>query len=349
MIRRIGYLALLLTTIYIAVIYDSSSLIFLAGVELFLPLFLAVALLLQSRKLTLILPQEQHYFSHGMMYAQVLLLKNESRFPIRCVALKLSLENHTTGVTKKEWLRLSAEKKMTELVLSGLEPEPGVCTVTCEKIRLYDSLLLFFIPLKKHVCRELVQLPECFETSVTVHPSETEAIWESGEYDPLKSGSDASHIREVREYRAGDRLASIHWKLSARQEQLMVKEYGVPLGCSVMLGIDWEKLTRQRLELVYSLLCGFTENRSGLLLVWLAPEEHTISQQPILKEEDVLQVLEAFMRSRTAHVPEELKPQVPTRQLWLDEDMTLTLNGKVLAVFSGEDVKEKLMQLELVL
>ena len=59
MMRRIGYLVLLLTTLYVALIYDSSSLIFLVGVEFFLPLLLAVALLLQTRRLTLILPEEQ--------------------------------------------------------------------------------------------------------------------------------------------------------------------------------------------------------------------------------------------------------------------------------------------------
>ena len=347
MIRRIGYLILLFATIYIAVIYDSSSLIFLAGVEILLPLFLAVALLIQSRKISLILPHEPRYFSYGEAYTQMLQIRNDSYFPIRSVAVQLSLKNHTTGETRKQWLRLSAEMTVTELALPGQELEPGVYSVTCEKIRLYDSLLLFYISLKKHVSQELVQLPACFDVDVTVRPSDTEAIWESGEYDPLKSGSDASHIREVREYRPGDRPGSIHWKLSARQEQLMVKEYGLPLGCSVMLGLDWEKLTRSRLELAYSLIHGFTECKSGLLLTWLPPGEHTPRQVPILKEEDICQAFETLMRSRTAHFPKELWPQVPARQLWLDEKLTLMLNDREIAAFSEEDVKEKLMYLEL--
>ncbi len=346
MIRRIGYFILLFATIYIAVIYDSSSLIFLAGVEILLPLFLAVALLIQSRKISLILPHEQRYFSHGEAYTQMLQIRNDSHFPIRCVAVQLTMENHTTGETKKQWLRQSAEMMITELTLPGTELEPGVYSVTCEKIHLYDSLFLFYVPLKKHVSRELVQLPDCFDVEVTVRPSDTDAIWESGEYDPLKSGSDASHIREVREYRPGDRPGSIHWKLSARQEQLMVKEYGLPLGCSVMLGLDWEKLTRSRLELAYSLIHGFTECKSGLLLTWLPPGEHTPRQLPILKEEDICQAFETLMRSRTAHFPKEIWPQVPARQLWLDEKLTLMLNDREIAAFSEEDVKEKLMYLE---
>ena len=278
----------------------------------------------------------------------MLQIQNDSHFPIRCAAVKLSLENHTTGEKKKQWLRQPAKVGLTELKLPVQELEPGVCSITCEKVRLYDSLLLFFIPIMRHAVRELVQLPECFDTSVTVRPSDTDAIWESGAYDPIKSGSDPSHIRKLREYRPGDRLASIHWKLSARQEQLMVKEYGLPLGLSVMLGLDWEKLTRPRLELVYSLLHGFTKGGNGLLLVWLAPDGQAPRQLPILKEEDICLVLEALMRDRTTHFPEELKPQVPTRQLWLDEKLVLSLNGREMTAFSEKELREELLRLELV-
>ena len=53
------------------------------------------------------------------------------------------------------------------------------------------------------------------------------------------------------------------------------------------------------------------------------------------------------MRSRTVHFPRELWPQIPARQLWLDENLTLMLNDREIAAFSEEDVKEKLMYLEL--
>ena len=35
-----------------------------------------------------------------------------------------------------------------------------------------------------------------------------------------------------------DSLKDIHWKLSAKEEELMVKERGFPLGCTVLIWFD---------------------------------------------------------------------------------------------------------------
>lgn len=349
MIKRISFFALFCVTVYVAIIYDSSSLIFLAGAEFFLPLFLVIVLLLQSRKLTLRLPEEQRYFSHGEEYIQALCIENGSHFPIHRAAVRVSMENHTTGNVTRRWLRQPADTGTTEIRLPAENLEPGFFSVTCEKIRLYDSLCLFYLPMKKKVRRELVQMPEYFPVSVAVKTSESEDIWESGEYEPHKSGSDASHIRELREYRPGDKPNSIHWKLSARQEHLLVKEYGLPIGCSVLFGIDMERLTRSRLELIYSLLHGFAENGGRLLLVWLAPGEHMPRQFPILKAEDAYLAMEALMGSRTVRLRSAQRPEIPTRQLWLHENLELSLNGDRIAVFTEESPREKLQSLELVL
>ena len=349
MIKRIFYFALLLTTVYMAVIYDSSSLILLAGAEIFLPLLLVVSLIFQSRKLTITLPVKQHYFSHGEEYVQALCIKNDSRFPIHRASVKVSMENLTTGRVRKQWLSQPADVGESEVRLPKESLEPGIFSITCDKICLYDSLCLFSIPVKKKASRELVQMPEHFDVSMTIKPFESEDIWESGEYEPYKSGSDASHIRELREYRPGDKQNRIHWKLSARQEQLLVKEYGLPVGCSVLFGIDMEQLTSSRLELIYSLLHGFTKNRKGVMLVWLAPGEHTPRQCPVLKDEDAYFAMEALMRSRTGRFPEEHRPGIPAKQLWLHENMELSLDGDMVAAFAKENVKEKLQSLELVI
>ena len=42
--------------------------------------------------------------------------------------------------------------------------------------------------------------------------------------EPDLKGSLSSDVKEIREYRPGDRLARIHWKLSAKMEELAVKE-----------------------------------------------------------------------------------------------------------------------------
>ena len=48
-------------------------------------------------------------------------------------------------------------------------------------------------------------------------------------YEKDRKGEDASEIYDVREYRAGDRMQKVHWKLSAREDTIYIKEFSYPL------------------------------------------------------------------------------------------------------------------------
>ena len=50
-----------------------------------------------------------------------------------------------------------------------------------------------------------------------------------------RDASDASEVFDVHEYKPGDRIAQIHWKLSARTEELYLKEFSFPLGAAVVV------------------------------------------------------------------------------------------------------------------
>ena len=77
------------------------------------------------------------------------------------------------------------------------------------------------------------KLPVSFSVQVPVYPVKSDTIdvseipYSEGydEYtEPDLKGNLSSDIKEIREYRPGDRLARIHWKLTAKMEELQVKE-----------------------------------------------------------------------------------------------------------------------------
>lgn len=56
-------------------------------------------------------------------------------------------------------------------------------------------------------------------------------------FSEYKSGDDSSQVFDIREYRPGDRMHRIHWKLSSRKKNYMVKEFSQPLNgyyCVIM-------------------------------------------------------------------------------------------------------------------
>ncbi len=54
-------------------------------------------------------------------------------------------------------------------------------------------------------------------------------------YDAKRSGTDVSEVFGLREYREGDPLQSIHWKLSGKLKQLIVREFGRPVNYQTLI------------------------------------------------------------------------------------------------------------------
>lgn len=86
-----------------------------------------------------------------------------------------------------------------------------------------------------------------FSASYTVYPaiSDIETVarraWRSAQdglvFDRYKKGQDLSEVFELRDYHDGDPLRRIHWKLSARFDELMVREPSHPADFDLALGL----------------------------------------------------------------------------------------------------------------
>ena len=57
-------------------------------------------------------------------------------------------------------------------------------------------------------------------------------------YDDFHPGDDPSEIFGVREFRAGDKMQSIHWKLSAKSDDLLVRENSQPKACPLVFLLE---------------------------------------------------------------------------------------------------------------
>ena len=61
---------------------------------------------------------------------------------------------------------------------------------------------------------------------------------EGTEFSKIKSGDDSTEVFDIREYRPGDKLHSVHWKLSSRRKEIMVKEYSLPINSNYSIIMD---------------------------------------------------------------------------------------------------------------
>lgn len=88
-------------------------------------------------------------------------------------------------------------------------------------------------------------------------------------YSDKKAGNDPTEIFAIREYAPGDKIRNIHWKISAKMGQTMVKDYGLPLFEKDTVII--EKFSNKNVsvaneiyDLLYSLIYAMTQRGFGL-------------------------------------------------------------------------------------
>jgi len=104
----------------------------------------------------------------------------------------------------------------------------GIINIRCAYIYIFDPLRLFKFKVGKNICTDIAILPECREISGTVRFSDR-VNEESEKFSEYKPGDDPSEVFDLRGYIPGDKLNRIHWKLSSKKDEFIVKDYSLPV------------------------------------------------------------------------------------------------------------------------
>ncbi len=119
-------------------------------------------------------------------------------------------------------------------------PEAGNYEITLQSVRFYDRMGLLSFKMKLKGQTQSVQvLPKLSEVPVRVSQQVRRFYGESDIYDEEREGSDSSQPFGVRPFAQGDKLQKIHWKLSARTDEWMVRQDSQPKACAVVVLLDY--------------------------------------------------------------------------------------------------------------
>lgn len=143
--------------------------------------------------------------------------------------LSFSVYNQLTGTRTVRSVSLAPA--MGRPALFELELDSAVCgahTITLDTARLVDEMGFTSLALEDADFHGLFTVyPEILDIQVDPHQSASASL-EGTSYDPHRSGQDASEVFDVRPYHEGDAVKSIHWKLSTRFDDLLVREASRP-------------------------------------------------------------------------------------------------------------------------
>lgn len=162
-----------------------------------------------------------------------------SVFPTGRARVQLVIENKFTGDVQRERLEFSPgrQPQILEYKLSSNICGQIVCRL--RRAQAYDLLGLFWVPIRldqEGTCRIIVQ-PTVYAPNLGLEYRHS-PDGEGERYSLRKPGSDPTELFDLRDYRPGDRLNRVDWKLSQKTGSLLVKESSLPLADRVLLVVD---------------------------------------------------------------------------------------------------------------
>ncbi|MEG0918883.1 MAG: DUF58 domain-containing protein [Anaerovoracaceae bacterium] len=165
-------------------------------------------------------------------------LINNSIMPI-CMALgNLKISNTVTREEIVNPVRLiGGSKAKGEHTFIIKEKYCGCLEIDLVLNRLLDPLMIFARRLDISVSKYCYIMPNVMEYPISKDELDSYDM-DSYIYSNEKKGNDPSETFGIREYQVGDSPKTIHWKLTSKMGEVMVRELGLPVENSLLLLLD---------------------------------------------------------------------------------------------------------------
>ena len=217
--------------------------------------------------------------------------------------LSFSVYNQLTGT--RTVYPVSLAPATGRPALFELELDSAVCgahTIVLDTARLVDEMGFTSLALEDvDFHGSFTVYPQILDIQVDPHQSASASL-EGTSYDPYRSGQDASEVFDLRPYHEGDAVKSIHWKLSTRFDDMLVREASRPQDRAIAilfgaLAHDFERSSRPEvLSAVLSLTASISLAlmRQGYHHVVVTAPEGALAVYPVYDRRGFNRMIDAL-------------------------------------------------------
>lgn len=304
--NKLRYLLLLFAVGILAILYNTyyMGIIFLTVLAIPFVMFGLLSYLFGKVKADLL--SATHIVNKGEEIPISVQINNPTFFPIANLKVYIKYKNAYSKYSYTKDFNISIDAKTKTIVSFSLYSEyAGNMIISLNGIRIYDYLKIFSLKKRLRGDIKAAVLPLYYELSENILNHRQVNMVESDNYSPYKPGDDPSEVFAIREYREGDRLQRIHWKLSRKQGQLMIKEFSDPINCSVLLLVDLcvpkgENVLSYMdaiLECALSLSYTFLLNEHLHYFAWFDNKHGTCIRKRIGEEKDLFEAVDGLLEA----------------------------------------------------
>lgn len=327
-VGTILYIFLFLVSILISILYLEFGAMALIGLVVTVPVFMFVFLLILRKRVSVAVDcknplAEKDAIDKPARAVITLSVENQSRlFPVTKGIARVRYENPFSGDKGKLKIRFSVDTgKKRDRRIPVIMDNCGNVAITVEKVRIYDYLNIFAWTIGKNFeTQDVLVLPPTKEMYLGKDKWYNETSEDSDRFSVYKKGDDPSEIFDIRDYADGDKIQRIHWKLSSKTGNLMVKEGSLPLTKQIHIFIDLcakgDRAERNHkinllVQGVYSIAMFMIEHGIPQAYIWYDKKNGVIQEYSVEQEEELYWMFqELFKSSITAKENELLEAYV---------------------------------------
>ncbi len=293
-------------------------------------------------------------------------IENNSFFSGGRVDVRMNIRNILAKKGKTRWLSISQvppklSRHEFKVVLHGA----GNHEVALIKMRIHALFGLFSVTKRCKDFGFVLVLPEIYSILLQVSEATRNFMGDADAYDELRPGHDPGETFEIRPYREKDKLQSIHWKLSAKTDELMVKENSLPKACAIVLLLDLKKLTQRTaeekmaayLELASSISFALMDVQVPHYIAWFSRETGDIRRIRVDDEESFYQFLLYYLRDGSAQDEKDIRDEYRNKyknewylhDICVNNHLEVYRNKELVYQLDVKKMKDECEKLELIL
>ena len=170
-------------------------------------------------------------------------VRNDAVLPALHLHLRVLIENELTGEQMRQTIRLQAGGRASSgAQASFCSRYCGSVRVRVERAQLFDFFGLVPFHVSCGEAQQFLVLPEIFEPELRL-PICMSLSSDSETYSTVRPGSDYSETFQVRPYAEGDSPKQVHWKLTSKLDELIVRDPSLPIERMALL--LWDRTVRE--------------------------------------------------------------------------------------------------------
>lgn len=280
-----------------------------------------------------------------------IVVENKGVFPANHIESVVRCENIVFGTSDRKSINISVHGRSVEKFELPISSRYcGRIDLFVEKCRVYDWLDLAYRSVKTYK-------EGCYYSYPEEKYQPLEKIkdgYSEGEELTYKHvvGNDVSEVLQIREYRQGDSIKNIHWKLSAKSNEVLIKELDCPNDNSILVVFDYAQKEERDvnngiLTAVSNISNQLMKERKGHTVYRMNTSEERVVERIVEEPEEFEVMQQELLETEAKTTNQRTADYIMDSNIFRQYAKIIYVKAKKAADYSGIEALENCVVVEL--